>query len=78
LAWDLLLTDNHTLAEICEELHARGYRYRTGRPFVEIKNGKRKPSINTLSKRFHNWFYAGWVVSEQASLQRQFVDNGSR
>ena len=34
LAWDLLLTDKYTLGEICEELHARGFRYRTGRPFV--------------------------------------------
>jgi DNA invertase Pin-like site-specific DNA recombinase len=68
LAWDLLLTDKYTLAEICEELYARGYRYRSGRPFVEIKNGRRKPSINTLSKRFHNWFYAGWVVSEEAGI----------
>jgi DNA invertase Pin-like site-specific DNA recombinase len=68
LAWDLLLTDKYTLAEICEELHARGFRYRTGRPFVEIKNGHRRPATNSLTKRFHNWFYAGWVVSEKAGI----------
>ncbi len=63
-AWDLLLQDRLTLEQICEELHSRGYRYRSGRPFIEIKNGKRIAATNTLSKRFHNWFYAGWVVSE--------------
>jgi hypothetical protein len=68
LAWDLLLADKYTLAEICEELHARGYRYRSGRPFIEIEKGRRKPATNTLSKRFSNWFYAGWVVSEKAGI----------
>ncbi len=64
-AWDLLLADKLTLPEIAEALHARGYRYRTGRPFVEVKSdGTRKPNISTLSKIFHNWAYAGWVVSE--------------
>ncbi|MEQ8676783.1 MAG: recombinase family protein [Aggregatilineales bacterium] len=72
-AWDLLLTDNHTLDQICEELHTRGYRFRSGRPFVEIKNDRRKASSNTLSKRFHNWFYAGWVVSEKASIPPKTV-----
>jgi DNA invertase Pin-like site-specific DNA recombinase len=68
-AWDLLLEDKLTLCEIAEALHARGYRYRTGRPFVEIKNdGKRKPNIGTLSKIFHNWAYAGWVVSESNDI----------
>ncbi|MEQ9032563.1 MAG: recombinase family protein, partial [Aggregatilineales bacterium] len=72
-AWDLLLTDTCTLDEICEELHTRGYRFRSGRPFVEIKNGRRKASSNTLSKRFHNWFYAGWVVSEKAGIPPKTV-----
>src|SRR5690606_16255318 len=36
-AWDLLLEDKLTLPEIAEALHAKGYRYRTGRPFVEVK-----------------------------------------
>jgi DNA invertase Pin-like site-specific DNA recombinase len=65
-AWDMLLTDRMTLDEIAEALHARGYRYRTGRPFVEFKpKGKRKPNISTLSHIFHNWAYAGWIVSER-------------
>lgn len=63
-AWDLLLEDRLTLAEIAEELHAKGYRHRTGRPFVEVSaSGKRKHNVSTLSNTFHNWTYAGWVVS---------------
>ncbi|QPC81730.1 recombinase family protein [Phototrophicus methaneseepsis] len=73
LVWNLLLTDKHSLAEICEHLHLRGFRYRTGRPFIEIKNDRRKPAVNTLSKIFHNWFYAGWVVSEKASIPPKTV-----
>jgi DNA invertase Pin-like site-specific DNA recombinase len=69
LAWDLLLEDRLTLAEIAEELHARGYRYRSGRPFVEVKaNGKRKANYNTMADNFHNWTYAGWIVSEEAGI----------
>ena len=65
-AWDLLLSDQLTLDEIAEALHAKGYRYRTGRPFVEVKlSSKRKRNISTLSHIFHNWVYAGWIVSEQ-------------
>lgn len=68
-AWDLLLTDQYTLVEICEELHARGYRFRSGRPFVTVRpNGKRKAAKNGLSRAFKNWFYAGWVVSEKANI----------
>lgn len=64
LAWDLLLEDRMTLDEIAEALHEKGYRHRTGRPFVEVSaNGKRKHNISTLSNTFHNWTYAGWVVS---------------
>lgn len=63
-AWDLLLEDRLTLNEIAEELHARGYRHRTGRPFVDVSaTGSRRPNISTLSNTFHNWTYAGWVVS---------------
>ncbi len=68
-AWDLLLEDKWTLLEIAELLHEKGYRYRTGRPFIEIHpNGHRKANINTLSRIFHNWAYAGWVVSEQNNI----------
>lgn len=74
LAWDLLLEDRMTLEEICEELHARGYTYRSGRPFVEVKpNGRRKPNKSTLSSIFHNWFYAGWVVSDKAGIPPKTV-----
>ncbi|MCB9458674.1 MAG: recombinase family protein [Anaerolineaceae bacterium] len=73
-AWDLLLADRHTLADICEELHKRGYHYRSGRPFVHInKNGKRTANRSTLSHIFHNWFYAGWVVSEKAEIPPKTV-----
>ncbi len=65
LAWDLLLTDKLTLAEICEELHIRGYRYRSGRAFVSMRrSGKRGANYGTLSHIFHNWAYAGWIVDE--------------
>ena len=69
LAWDYLLDDKLTLAEICEELHARGYRYKSGRPFVQVKaNKKRKANYNTLSDIFHNWTYAGWIVNEEEGI----------
>lgn len=69
LAWDLLLEDRLTLAEIAEELHARGYRYRSGRPFVEVRsNGRRRANYNSMAYTFHNWTYAGWIVSEQLGI----------
>ena len=65
MAWDLLLEDRYTLAEICDELHRRGYRYKSGQPYIEVKlNGKRKAHYSTLAAMFHNWTYAGWVTSE--------------
>lgn len=74
LAWDLLLEDRYTLDEICEKLHARGYRYRSGRPFIVIAaDGKRIANKNTLDKIFHNWFYAGWVVSQKAGIPPKTV-----
>jgi DNA invertase Pin-like site-specific DNA recombinase len=64
-AWDLLLTDRYTLADICEKLYERGYRLKNGKPFVTVKaNGERDPYVQQLSRVFHNWHYAGWVVSE--------------
>ncbi len=45
-AWDLLLEDRISVREIAETLHERGYRHRTGRPFVELTaSGKRKANI---------------------------------
>ncbi|MBI5961799.1 MAG: recombinase family protein [Chloroflexi bacterium] len=68
-AWDLLLTDRYTLEQICEELHERGYRLRSGRPLVRLdEKGNRTYATNTLSNIFHNWTYAGWVVSEEANI----------
>lgn len=68
-AWDLLLEDKWTLEEIAEKLHERGYHHRTGRPFIEIlPNGTRRANISTISNVFHNWMYAGWVVSEQNKI----------
>jgi len=74
LAWDLLLADCMTLDEICEELNKRGFHYRSGRPFVQVKTtGKRRVNKNTLSNIFHNWFYAGWVVSDKAGIPPKTV-----
>jgi DNA invertase Pin-like site-specific DNA recombinase len=64
LAWNMLLEDKWTLAEIAERLHELGYHHRSGRPFMDVdRNGKRAANITTLSHIFHNWAYAGWVVS---------------
>lgn len=62
-AWDLLLQDAPTLDDICEALASGGYRLRSGVPFVHV-NARGKPAARktALSKAFHNWFYAGWVV----------------
>lgn len=63
-AWDLLLEDTLSVRQIAETLHERGYRHRTGRPFIEVTaSGKRKENISSLGNIFHNWTYAGWVVS---------------
>jgi len=73
-AWELLLENRWTLEEICEKLHARGYHFRTGRPFVKVnKDGTRSPARNGLSRNFHNWFYAGWVVSEKAKISPKTI-----
>jgi hypothetical protein len=64
-AFDLLLEDKLTLEGICEALHERGYRYKSGRPFIEVKRrSERKVNKNTLSSIYHNWTYAGWVTSK--------------
>ena len=62
-AWDLLLQDHPTLDDICEALFARGYRMQDGRPFLRVnKGGKRVPNKQAVSRVFHKWFYAGWIV----------------
>lgn len=73
-AWDLLLTDQYTLKEICEKLHERGYKLRSGRHFVvPPEKGKRTHATNTLSHAFHNWFYAGYVVNEKYGILPKMV-----
>jgi DNA invertase Pin-like site-specific DNA recombinase len=68
-AWDLLLEDRYTLKEICEELHKKGYRYKSGRPFIGVtKTGRHKANYSGLSAMFHNWTYAGWVTSEKHNI----------
>lgn len=70
-AWDLLLTDQYTLAQICEELTNRGHTRSTGRPWAwddEITRG-RKTAENRLHIIFHSPFYAGWVVSEKFGIK---------
>ncbi len=74
MAWNLLLEDSYTLEEICEHLHAQGYTFRSGRAFVEKRaNGKAQYAANGLSRIFHNWFYAGWVVSETFGIAPKTV-----
>ena len=64
-AYDLVLEDRLTLAEICVELHNRGYTRRTGKPWVmATKTGQQQYHDNKLSRGLHNPFYAGVVVSE--------------
>lgn len=73
-AWDHLLSEQYSLASICEALHARGYHFRSGRSFVTPDStGERKHAVNTLSRSFKNWFYAGWVVSEKARIPPKTV-----
>lgn len=68
-AWSLLLEDKYTLQEIAETLHAKGYQRMRGGSFVTVtKTGKRVPHISTLSNTFHNWAYAGWVVSKENGI----------
>ncbi len=62
-AWDLLLTDEMSVRQICDELHARGYRLQSGKPFVKITpNGRRRYQQAIVARVFRNWFYAGWVA----------------
>ena len=53
---------------LAHAVHEQGYRNCNGRPFVEIRKTPRHPEgericrDQLLSRAFHNWFYAGWVV----------------
>ncbi|QPC80939.1 recombinase family protein [Phototrophicus methaneseepsis] len=62
-AWDMLLEDASTFDDICEALAARGYVLRNGTPFIRVnRRGRMIFNRQALSRVFHNWFYAGWVV----------------
>lgn len=64
-AWDLLLEDRYSLEEICEILHSKGFKLRSGASFVTVgSSGLRRCNAGSVSRIFHNWFYAGWVVSD--------------
>ena len=66
-AWALLLENQYTLDEICEHLHGKGYRLKSGRPFVRVlSNGTRIQASQVLSKAFRNWFYAGWAAVDNS------------
>ena len=67
MAWDLLLMERYSLEEMCEKLNVHGYRMNSGRPFVKVRQTRsgeeiRIPQVQALSRAFHSWFYAGWVV----------------
>ena len=64
-AYDMLLGDQLTLAEICHELHNRGYVRSTGKPWIRtLKNGQTRAYDNKLSRGLNRPFYAGRVVSK--------------
>jgi hypothetical protein len=71
-AWELLLTGDYKLKEICEELHKRGYTRRSGKPWIEVdpKTGRLKYATSHISRSFHSPFYAGWVTSETYGIKR--------
>jgi DNA invertase Pin-like site-specific DNA recombinase len=67
--WALLLSDSMSVGQIAEVLHAKGYCDRNGKPFVVVgKTGRRRPLIDKLLRAFHDWTYAGWVVSEEDGI----------
>jgi hypothetical protein len=71
LAWDLLLTGNYSLDQICEELDQRGYLRRCGKPWHRVDpQGRVSTAAAELSKTFRNPFYAGWIISERFGITR--------
>lgn len=62
-AWDLLITGEYSLDDICEELDREGHLRHNGKRWVwENEAGKRQTAKQTLNRFFHNPFYAGWIV----------------
>src|SRR5688572_15658327 len=47
---DLLLEDRMVMSQIAEELHSRGYRYRSGHPFIEIKPKGQRFAVTNKSR----------------------------
>jgi len=73
-AWDLLLTGEYTLKQICIELHARGYTYRSGRAFIVVDEHEEiEYATNGLWRIFRNAFYAGWVISKANGIERGMI-----
>jgi len=70
LAWDLLLTGNYTLKQICEELGRQGYTRMDGKPWAwtDSKTGERRNARSILGRILHNPFFAGWVVSPRFGI----------
>ena len=70
-AWDMLLTDNYTLDQICEALAEGGYTRSSGLPWAwnDPKTGFRRNARATLHKIFHNPFFAGWGVSKRFGIK---------
>ncbi|MCA9895268.1 MAG: recombinase family protein [Anaerolineae bacterium] len=73
-AWELLLQDGPSLSEICEALAEQRYTLRSGTSFVHVnRRNKIVPNNQALSKAFHNWFYAGWVVTDWADIKPKTI-----
>jgi DNA invertase Pin-like site-specific DNA recombinase len=70
-AWDLLLTGNYTLEQICQTLADKGYTRASGRPWVwnDPRTGALRNAKPRLHKILHHPFYAGWVVSERFGIK---------
>ncbi len=70
-AWDLLLTGDHSLDDICVELDRRGYLRRCGKRWAWTdEKGMNHTAAQDLSKIYHNPFYAGWVISASFEIKR--------
>ena len=71
-AWDLLLSGQYTLMEICQELHDRGYTRKSGKPWVwqDPETGTTCTASPELLQIFKNPFYAGWAVSKAYGYKR--------
>lgn len=69
LLFQLWNQNQYTLDELCDEMHLRGYILRSGRPFVERNDTRRKTAANTVSKMLQQPFYAGWLVSKAFRIE---------